>query len=135
MSEKNIVVAVTGGIAVYKTVELVSRLRKKGHNVHVIMTKAATEFVTPLTFKTMSKNEVVCDMFAPIKKWEVEHISLANKADAFVVCPATANCIGKTASGIADDFLSTTLMATKAPVIFAPSMNTNMYENLIIRGI
>lgn len=130
---KNIVVAVSGGIAVYKTVELVSRLKKKGHNVYVMMTKSACEFVTPLTFRTMSQNEVVTDMFAPVSNWEVEHISLAAKADVMVVCPATANVIGKMASGIADDFVTTTIMATKAPKIVCPAMNNNMYDNTVVQ--
>lgn len=130
---KNIVVAVSGGIAVYKTVDLVSRLKKKGHNVYVMMTKSACEFVTPLTFQTMSQNEVVTDMFAPVANWEVEHISLAQKADVMLVCPATANVIGKIASGIADDFLTTTIMACKAPKVICPAMNNNMYENTVVQ--
>ena len=131
---KNIVVGVTGGIAAYKTVEVVSRLKKMSYNVDVIMTKSAQQFVMPLTFQTLSKNKVVCDMFEKTNYYEVEHISLATKADAFLVCPATANIIGKVANGIADDFLSTTIMATKAPVIFALGMNTNMYENPIVQA-
>ncbi|MBE7047053.1 MAG: bifunctional phosphopantothenoylcysteine decarboxylase/phosphopantothenate--cysteine ligase CoaBC [Ruminococcaceae bacterium] len=130
---KNIVVAVCGGIAVYKTVDLVSRLKKKGHNVYVMMTKSACEFVTPLTFQTMSQNEVVTDMFAPVSNWEVEHISLATKADVMLVCPATANIIGKIASGIADDFVTTTIMATKAPKVICPAMNNNMYDNVVVQ--
>lgn len=130
---KNIVVAVCGGIAVYKTVDLVSRLKKKGHNVYVMMTKSACEFVTPLTFQTMSQNEVVTDMFAPVSNWEVEHISLATKADVMLICPATANVIGKMASGIADDFVTTTIMATKAKKVICPAMNNNMYENTVVQ--
>ena len=130
---KNIVVAVCGGIAVYKTVDLVSRLKKKGHNVYVMMTKSACEFVTPLTFQTMSQNEVVTDMFAPVSNWEVEHISLANKADVMLICPATANVIGKMASGIADDFVTTTIMASKAPKVICPAMNNNMYDNIVVQ--
>ncbi len=130
---KNIVVAVCGGIAVYKTVDLVSRLKKKGHNVYVMMTKSACEFVTPLTFQTMSQNEVVTDMFAPVSNWEVEHISLATKADVMLISPATANVIGKMASGIADDFVTTTIMATKAKKVICPAMNNNMYENTVVQ--
>lgn len=131
---KNIVVGVTGGIAAYKTVDVVSRLKKLSYNVDVVMTKSAQEFVTPLTFQTLSKNRVICDMFEKCDKFDVEHISLALKADAFLICPATANILGKVANGIADDFLSTTIMATKAPVVFALGMNTNMYENPIVQA-
>ncbi len=123
---KNVVIGVTGGIAVYKMCEVVSSLRKRGADVFVVMTKNATEFVSPLTFETLSNNRVVTDMFDRDREWEVEHISLAKKADVFVVAPATANFVGKFASGIADDFLTTTVMATKAPVLLAPAMNTGM---------
>ncbi|CQR74585.1 Coenzyme A biosynthesis bifunctional protein CoaBC [Sporomusa ovata DSM 2662] len=128
-SGQNIVMGVSGGIAAYKAVEVVSRLKKAGCNVNVIMTKAATEFVTPLTFRELSGNPVVTDMWEEPKTWNVQHIALANWADVFLVAPATANIIGKIANGIADDMLSTTIMATKAPVILAPAMNTNMYLN------
>lgn len=134
LTGKNVVLGVTGGIAVYKAVDLVSRLRKQGANVTVVMTEHAKAFVTPLTFQSMSQNYVVHDMFEEPKTWDVEHISLAKKADIFVVAPATANVIGKVANGIADDFLTTTIMATKAQVIFAPAMNTNMYENRITQS-
>ncbi|MBE5733069.1 MAG: bifunctional phosphopantothenoylcysteine decarboxylase/phosphopantothenate--cysteine ligase CoaBC [Clostridiales bacterium] len=123
---KNVVIGVTGGIAVYKMCEVVSSLRKRGADVFVVMTKNATEFVSPLTFETLSNNRVVTDMFDRDREWEVEHISLAKKADIFVVAPATANFVGKFASGIADDFLTTTVMATKAPILLAPAMNTGM---------
>lgn len=129
---KNVVIGVTGGIAAYKAAELVSRLTREGANVYVIMTKNACEFITPLTLQTLSKNMVVTDMFKEIKTFEVEHISLATKADIFLIVPATANIIGKVANGIADDMLSTTIMATKAPVVFAAAMNENMYENKIV---
>lgn len=130
---KNIVVGVCGGIAAYKAVELVSRLKKAGATVYVIMTKAATEFVTPLTFRELSGNPVAVDLWSEVKHWNVEHIALASAADLFVVAPATANMIGKVANGIADDMLSTTIMATKAPVIMAPAMNTNMYNNPLVK--
>jgi len=133
VQNKNIVLGVTGGIAAYKAAELVSRLKKLNANVDVIMTEAAAKFVTPLTFQSLSQNPVVVDMFAEPKRWEIEHISLAEKADVFVIAPATANIIGKIANGIADDMLSTTVMATKAPVIIAPAMNKNMYENPILQ--
>jgi len=131
--KKNVVLGVSGGIAAYKALEIVSLLVKQGVNVDVIMTKSATEFVTPLSFQSLSQNMVICDMFAEPRAWEIQHISLAKKADVLLVAPATANIIGKVANGIADDMLSTTIMATKAKVIFAPAMNTNMYENPIVQ--
>ncbi|MBW6409794.1 bifunctional phosphopantothenoylcysteine decarboxylase/phosphopantothenate--cysteine ligase CoaBC [Clostridium weizhouense] len=131
--KKCVVLGVSGGIAVYKALEIVSLLRKKDIEVRVIMTKSATEFVTPLSFQSLSQNMVTCDMFSEPKAWEIQHISLAEKADIFLVAPATANIIGKVANGIADDMLSTTIMATKAKVIFAPAMNTNMYNNPIVQ--
>ncbi|SCH13512.1 MULTISPECIES: bifunctional phosphopantothenoylcysteine decarboxylase/phosphopantothenate--cysteine ligase CoaBC [unclassified Romboutsia] len=133
LKNKTVVIGVSGGIAVYKVCDVVSRLKKLGANVHVIMTKSATEFVAPLTFQSLSQNYVVSDMFEEPKTWDVEHISLAKKADLFLVAPATANIIGKMACGISDDMLSTTVMATKAKVLIAPAMNTNMYENPIVQ--
>ncbi len=133
LSNKNIVVGVSGGIAVYKALDVVSRLKKLGPNINVIMTKSASEFVNPLSFQSLSQNYVVTDMFAEPKTWDVEHVSLAREADLFVVVPATANIIGKIVNGIADDMLSTTVMATKAPVLIAPAMNTNMYTNPIVQ--
>lgn len=133
LKDKTVVIGVSGGIAVYKTLDVVSRLRKLGVNVNVIMTKSATEFVTPLSFQSLSQNYVVCDMFEDPKTWDVEHISLAKRADVFLIAPATANIIGKIANGIADDMLTTTVMATKAKVLIAPAMNTNMYENPILQ--
>lgn len=129
---KNILVGVTGGIAAYKTADLVSKLKKLNANVEVIMTEAATEFVAPLTFQTLSQNLVYVDIFEKLKSWEVEHISLAEKADLVLIAPATANTIGKIANGIADDMLSTVIMATEAKVMFAPAMNTHMYCNPIV---
>lgn len=133
-NRKSVVLGVTGGIAVYKALDIVSNLKKRDFDVHVIMTKAATEFVTPLSFQSLSQNIVVTDMFAEPKAWEIQHISLAKKADLMLIAPATANFLGKVANGIADDMLSTTVMATKAPVVFAPAMNTNMYENPIVQN-
>lgn len=132
-NQKTVVVGVTGGIAVYKALDVISRLRKADINVHVIMTESAMEFVTPLSFQSLSQNMVVHHMFDEPKAWEIQHISLAKKADLMLIVPATANIIGKVANGIADDMLSTTIMATKAPVIFAPAMNTNMYNNPIVQ--
>lgn len=131
--EKCVVMGVTGGIAVYKALDIISALRKKNVDVRVIMTKHAMEFVNPITFQAISQNIVTTDMFEEPKAWEIQHISLAKRADVFLVAPATANIIGKVANGIADDMLSTTIMATKAKVIFAPAMNTNMYENPIVQ--
>lgn len=128
---KNIVMGVTGGIAVYKAIDVVSRLKKLGANIDVIMTESATKFVTPLTFQSLAQNFVTVDMFEELARWDIEHIALAKKADIFLIAPATANIIGKVANGIADDMLSTTIMATKAKVIFAPAMNTQMYSNSI----
>ena len=130
---KNIVLCVSGGIAAYKAAGVASSLVKLGARVDVIMTRHACEFVAPLTFRSITKTPVVTDMFAEPMTLEIEHISLAQRADAFVIAPATANVIGKIAGGIADDMLSTTVMATRAPVIIAPAMNTNMYENPIVQ--
>ncbi len=130
----NIVVGVTGGIAAYRACGIVSYLKSEGANVDVIMTKNACEFITPLTLETLSGNKVVTDMFERPNYVDVKHISLAKKADLFLIVPATANIIGKVANGIADDMLSTTIMATRAPVIFAPAMNDGMYENPIMQN-
>ena len=127
LTGREIVLGVTGGIAAYKSAEIVSRLRKLGASVHVIMTRNATEFVAPLTFQTLSKNPVVTDTFTPPVSWEVEHIALAQRAEVFVIAPATANMLAKMACGIADDMLSTTVLATKAPILVAPAMNTGMW--------
>jgi phosphopantothenoylcysteine decarboxylase / phosphopantothenate---cysteine ligase len=129
---KTVVVGVSGGIAVYKALDVISRLKKDDYEVHVIMTESATKFVSPLSFQSLSQNLVVTDMFDEPKAWEIQHISLAKKADLLIVVPATANIIGKVASGIADDMLSTTIMAARCPVVFAPAMNTNMYSNPIV---
>ena len=126
---KRVLLGVTGGIAVYKSVTLVSLLVKAGIDVVVVMTDSACKFVTPLTFETISKNRVITDMFARDFPYEVEHISLAKSADVAVVAPATANFVGKVASGIADDMLTTTFMACKKQKLICPAMNTNMYED------
>jgi len=127
--DKTIVLGVTGGIAAYKAAYLTSALIKKGATVHIIMTENAKNFVSHLTFEVLSNNPVIVDTFDRNRPWEVAHISLANKADLFIVAPATANIIAKMANGIADDMLSTTLLATKADVVVVPAMNTNMLEN------
>ena len=127
------VLGVTGGIAAAKASLLASMLVKQGLDVHVIMTEAACEFVAPLTFRTLTANPVSVDMFAEPGEWNVKHVSLAEAADVFVVAPATANFIGKVASGIADDLLTTTIMATRAPRVIAPAMNSGMYANPIVQ--
>ncbi len=130
---KQVVLGVCGGIAAYKAVELLRLLTKAGAEVSVVMTQNACEFVTPLTFQTLSNNPVHTHMFDLYQEKEIGHISLADKADLCVVVPATANILGKLSAGIADDLLSTTLMATKALVVLAPSMNVNMYESAAVQ--
>ena len=120
----------TGSIAAYKAADIANSLCKDGHSVHVIMTKSAVQFIAPLTFQTLTKNKVYTDIFTPYIPSEVEHISLAQKADLFLCAPATANFIAKAAAGIADDMLTTVLLAVrKTPIIICPAMNTAMYEN------
>ncbi len=126
LSGKTVTVGVTGGIAAYKSCELVSLLKKAGADVHVVLTEHAVNFVAPLSFEALSGNRAITDMFEREHDWEIGHISLAKKSDLFVVAPCTANLAGKLACGIADDFLSTTLMATKSPILLAPAMNTGM---------
>jgi len=133
LNGKQIVLGVTGGIAVYKAVELVRLLTKAGADVHVIMTRSATEFVGPLTFQTLTGNPVHTEIFNLIAEREIGHIALADRADLFIIAPATANVIGKIAGGIADDMLTTTVMATRAPVLVAPAMNVNMCTNPLYR--
>lgn len=130
---KTVIVGVSGGIAAYKTCELVSRLVQNGAAVHVIMTRNATEFVAPLSFESLSRNRVVTDTFDRNFTWEVEHVALAKKADAVVIAPATANVIAKIAHGIADDFLTTTVLACKCPIVFAPAMNSAMLDNPVTK--
>lgn len=134
LKDKKIILGITGGIAAYKAAELTRCLVKKGAQVKVIMTRNAQEFITPLTMQTLSNNPVYTEMFALVESSEIGHISLADFADLVIVAPATANIIGKVAGGLADDLLSTTIMATRAPVIFCPAMNTNMYSNEIVRA-
>ena len=131
MRGKHIIVAVSAGIAAYKAIEVVSRLRKKGAEVKVVMTQNATHIASPLTFGEISGHPVALDMFEQVHQWDVEHIALATWADAYVVVPATANVIGKIYAGIADDMLTTTIMATTAPKYLCPAMNTEMYNNSI----
>lgn len=129
----NIVLGVTGSIAAYKAADLVSKLKQKGTEVHTVLTASAREFIAPLTFETLSGNQVYTDLFG-LKRQDVPvHISLAGRADLMVIAPATANFIGKIASGLADDLLSSVMMATRAPVLIAPAMNSGMYENRIVQ--
>ena len=141
---RHVVMGVTGGIAAYKACEVVSRLKKLGAEVDVIMTQNATKLVAPLTFETLSARPVCVDTFARTESWDVRHISLAQKADVMLVAPATANLMAKLACGIADDMLTTTLLATKAPIVLAPAMNTGMWtaeatqqnlRTLLARGV
>ncbi len=130
---KTVVLGITGSIAAYKMANVASALVKKGCNVHVIMTKNATNFINPITFEELTKNKCLVDTFDRNFQYSVAHISLAAKADVFLVAPASANVIGKIANGIADDMLTTTIMAAKCQKLISPAMNTNMYENPIVQ--
>ena len=134
LRSKCVVIGVSGGIAAYKTANLVSDLVKHGIEVHVIMTKNATNFITPTTFEVLSGNKCIVDTFDRGFTFEVEHISLAKKADLILIAPATANIIAKLSAGIADDMLTTTVLAAKCPILVAPAMNTNMYEHITVRN-
>ncbi|MGI6037886.1 MAG: bifunctional phosphopantothenoylcysteine decarboxylase/phosphopantothenate--cysteine ligase CoaBC [Limnochordia bacterium] len=134
MQGKNVVLGITGGIAAYKGADLASRLIKLGAQVQVIMTRSATEFIGPATLREITGHHVITDMFEPPRQMNVQHISLARWAHIFIIAPATANIIGKFANGIADDMLSTTLLATEAPILIAPAMNSRMYNNPIVQG-
>src|SRR5438067_11830683 len=122
-----------GGIGAYKAVEVVRGLQKRGHDVVAIMTETATKFVGPVTFEAITRRPVITDQFAPGANADIEHIALASTIDLLIVAPATANIIGKLANGIADDFLSTLFIATRAPVLVAPAMNTQMFSNDAVR--
>ena len=134
LSGRTVVLGVTGSIAAYKIANLASSLVKKGANVHVIMTKNATNFINPITFETLTGNKCLVDTFDRNFEFSVEHVSLAKQADIFMVAPASANVIGKIANGIADDMLTTTIMACKCHKIISPAMNTNMFENPIVQS-
>jgi phosphopantothenoylcysteine decarboxylase/phosphopantothenate--cysteine ligase len=134
LRSKCVVIGVSGGIAAYKTANLVSDLVKHGVEVHVIMTKNATNFITPTTFEVLSGNKCIVDTFDRGFTFEVEHISFAKKADLILIAPATANIIAKLSAGIADDMLTTTVLAAKCPILVAPAMNTNMYEHITVRN-
>ncbi|MCX5679237.1 MAG: hypothetical protein NTZ95_00970 [Candidatus Omnitrophica bacterium] len=132
--KKTVILGVTGSIAAYKACEIIGYLRRSGLDVNVILTKEAVEFVTPLTFRTLSGNKVAAGIFDMPEEWDPSHISLAQKADLILVAPASANIIGKLASGVCDDLLTCVIFATKAPVLIAPAMNTNMYEHKIVQA-
>lgn len=134
LSNKNIVVCVCGGIAVYKVVEVVSRLKKQGADVHVAMSESATKFVTPLTFQSISNNLVTTSLYNDMGNADINHIALAQNADLLIVAPSTANIIGKIANGIADDIITTSIIATRAHVLMVPAMNTAMFENKIVQN-
>jgi phosphopantothenoylcysteine decarboxylase/phosphopantothenate--cysteine ligase len=130
---KTVVLGVTGSIAAYKAPTLARKLQDKGAEVIVVMSEAGTKLVAPLTFRSLTGKPVPVDMFSPVTNWQIEHISLAEKADLFLIAPATANTIGKIAHGIADNVLTCSVMATQAPVLVAPAMNVNMYQNSIVQ--
>jgi len=130
--KKKILLGVCGGIAAYKAADVIQKLKKK-YEIKVVMTENSKRFITPLTLQTLSGNPVYSEMLVLPKEWERTHISLAKWADLLLIIPATANIIGKVASGIADDLLSTVMMATTSPVLFAPAMNKNMWKNLILQ--
>ena len=133
--QKQVVLGVTGSIAAYKSCDIIRGLQRKNISVTVVMTEKAKKFITPLTLMSLSQNKVYCNMFVEnCDEWTMDHISLAQKADLFLVAPATANVIGKIAGGIADDLLTSTAMTTKASVVIAPAMNTAMYENAIVQN-
>ena len=134
LSGKTIILGITGGIAAYKAAEVCSSLVKKGATVHVVMTEHATKFVGPATFRALTGNQVITGLWDEPEEYEIAHVSLPEKADAFLIAPATANVIGKIASGIADDMLTTMVMASAIPVILAPAMNVRMWENPIVKA-
>lgn len=131
---KNIILAVTAGIAIYKACDIVRRLKEQGFSVTVVMTPEAEELIKPIVFQSLSGSKVYRGLFEETDNWEIEHVSLADKADLILIAPATANIIGKIASGISDDLLTCVVCATKAPVLIAPAMNENMYRNKITQG-
>ena len=133
MKGKTIVLGVTGSIAAYKIAGLASSLVKEGCEVHVVMTRNATNFINPITFETLTGNKCLVDTFDRNFEFHVAHVSLAKKADVILVAPATANIIGKMAYGIADDMLSTVILAAQCPIIVSPAMNTNMFRNSIVQ--
>lgn len=134
LTGKNIILGVTGSIAAYKSAEITRQLIKSGANVFCVMTKSATSFISPLTLQTLSKHPVAIELFEPVVNWDIEHIELSKKADMVLIAPATANLIGKIASGIADDILTTLILAVQCPILIAPAMNNRMYQNPITQN-
>lgn len=132
-NKKTVIIGITGSIAAYKACDIISRMVKESIEVHVLLTKEAKEFITPLTLQTLSRNEVVTDMFMIPDEWNPKHTALADKADLVLIAPATANIIGKIASGLCDDILTCVVFAAKAPVLIAPAMNGNMYRHRIVQ--
>ena len=132
-TSRHVVVGVTGGIAAYKAAELVSRLRQRGADVTVVMTRAATRFVRPLTFAALTGKRVITDLFDPPDRYQADHVALAQEADLAIVAPATANFIGKAAAGIADDALTTTILSLQCPIVVAPAMNHRMWANPVVQ--
>jgi phosphopantothenoylcysteine decarboxylase / phosphopantothenate---cysteine ligase len=132
--QKNVILGVTASIAIYKTCDIVRRLKKEGFFPTIVETAEAEELISPIVFQSLSGNKVYCGLFDQPDSWEIEHISLADKADVVLIAPATANIIAKLASGICDDLLTCIVLATKAPVLIAPAMNENMYKNKITQG-
>lgn len=133
LKDKNILLGVTGGIAAYKIANLASMLKKQGANVKVIMTENACQFITPMTFETLTAQKVYTDTFDRNFEFKVDHIELGKWADVFLIAPATANVIGKLANGIADDMLTTTALAMRCPIVVSPAMNTTMFENKVVK--
>src|SRR3989339_240727 len=131
LKNKNIIIGISGSIAAYKSCEIIRLLIKSGASVIPVMTKNASEFITPLTIQTLSRNKVYINMFSIDFDWEIEHVSIAKKSDLFLIAPATANIIAKIASGIADDALTTLALSVKCPIVFCPAMNSEMYKNPI----
>lgn len=131
--KRNIILGVTASIAIYKACDIVRRLKEQAFSVTVVMTKEAEEFIKPIVFQSLSGNKVYSNLFAQPDAWGIEHVSIAEAAGLILVAPATANIIGKAASGVCDDLLTCVICATKAPVLFAPAMNKNMYGNKIVQ--
>ena len=131
--KKELLLGVTGGIAAYRACDIINLLRKTGYNVVPIMTREAAQFITPLTLQTLARNRVITDMFEPVEDWDPLHTSFTDRTDLILVAPATANVIGKLANGICDDILTCIILATKAPVLLAPAMNENMYNNKAVQ--
>ena len=132
--KKNIILGISASIAIYKSCDIIRRIRAKGDSITAVMTKEAAELISPLVFQSLSGDKVYCGMFDPVETWEMEHISLAKKADLILIAPATANIIAKIAAGICDDLLTCIVLATRAPVLIAPAMNEGMYNNKITQG-